>query len=63
MEGNFNQLWSVAQPDDNSDIVIFFFESDHLKELSPEFLFSFLTQPQQLLQHHSQSPPNLRSEV
>jgi hypothetical protein len=49
MEGNFNQLWSVAQPDDNTDIVVFFFESDHLKELSPEFRFSFLTQPQQLL--------------
>jgi hypothetical protein len=53
MEGNFNQLRSVAQPDDNTDIVVLFFESDYLKEFSPEFFLSCLSQPQQLLQHHS----------
>jgi hypothetical protein len=63
MEGNFNQLWSVTQPDDNTDIVVFFFESNHFKEFPPEFFLSLFSQPQQLLQHHSQSPPKLRSEV
>jgi hypothetical protein len=58
MEGNFNQFWSVAQSDDDADIIVLFFESDHLKELSPEFFLSCLSQPQQLLQHHSRSPPN-----
>jgi hypothetical protein len=58
MEGNFNQLRSVAQPDDNTDIVVLFFESDYLEEFSPEFFLSCLSQPQQLLQHHNRSPPN-----
>jgi hypothetical protein len=58
MEGNFNQLRSVTQPDDNTDIVVLFFESDYLEEFSPEFFLSCLSQPQQLLQHHSRSPPN-----
>jgi hypothetical protein len=52
-EGNFKQFRSVTQPDDDTNIVVFFLESDHLKELSPEFFLSCLSQPQQLLQHHS----------
>jgi hypothetical protein len=57
MEGNFNQLRSVTQPDDDTDIVVLFFEPNYLEKFSPEFFLSHFSQPQQLLQHHSQSPP------
>jgi len=33
MEGNFNQLRSVAQPDDDTDIVVLFFESNYLERI------------------------------